>query len=143
VFARNPEILEMACSGEKARVTRDGIAQGDSRIQRAQDDGLPATARQAGDGDAFGVRVRMFQQNIQPAREGEVEGGKPAGAAEIELIHLCVMVVGTVELPHPQPFGIEGEHAAFGFVDAANLFVRNGFSDRFVAVDVQDDGDLA
>src|SRR5438105_5020338 len=111
----------MLDAGAEARVAGDWVGERDAGIEAADEDRLPAAAGEPGDRDAFGVRVWMGEQQVEPAGHVQVEEREAAGAAEIELVHGAVLVGGQLELPHAEPFDVEHDDAAFGEIDAAGL----------------------
>ena len=137
------EVGEVAGAGEEAGVAGDGVGERDAGVERADENGAPAAAGKARDAHAFAVGVAVGEEHVERAGHGEIEGRDAAGAAEVELVHRAVIVAGTAQLPHAEPLDVEGEHAALGEVDAAELFVVGGFAVAVVAVDIEDDGDGA
>lgn len=137
------EVGEIAGAGEEAGVAGDGVGEGDTRVERTDEDGAPAAAGKTGHGHAFAVGVAVGQEHVERAGHGEIEGRDAAGAAEVELIHRAVIVAGVAQLSHAEPFHVQCDHAALGEVDAAKLFVARGFAGAVVAVDVQNDRDGA
>src|SRR6185436_16510061 len=54
-----------------------------------------------------------------------------------------MVIIGSVELAHSDPFGVQHEHAALRQVNTADLLVWNRFADAFVAVHAQSHGDFS
>lgn len=137
------EVFEVFGSGDEAGVAGHGDGESDAGVEGTDGDGLPAAAGEAGDGESLGVGVFEVEEDIEAAFHGEVEGGESAGAAEVELVHAVVLEAVGAELAHSEPFDVEGEHAAFGLVDAAKLFGLVGFAFGAMPVDVEDDRHFA
>ena len=55
--------------GPETRISRDGIAEGDPRVERADGDGLPATTGEAAHRHPGGVRMRQGEQEIDLAAD--------------------------------------------------------------------------
>ena len=115
----------------------DRHCQFDARVEGTKDDRLPSTAGKSRHGRAVNIRVRVFQQHVEPACHRQVEHTDAAASAQVEHRQLIMRVAGPSQLPHANPFEIHGQHPAFGLIDAANLFVRRLLSGACMSVDVQ------
>ena len=102
---------------------------------------MPATARQAGHSDAFGIGFGVSEQHVEAALHQEVEHADAGDAAQVEVGDAVVFDI-RAQFAHPQKFGVERQHPALGEVDAAGLFVVHGLAAGVVAVGVEDGGGL-
>ena len=134
---RVAEVFQETRPRAETGIAGDRIGKRDARIERANKNRLPAAAGKAGDGYARGIGIFQRQQHIKTSGHGQIKGRYTACAAEVQLVHAIVLVIGSIELSHAQPFRIQHQHAAPGQIDAANLFVRDRFSDVFMAIDTQ------
>src|SRR4030095_3485708 len=60
-------LLRELRAGNEARISRNRSRDGDPRVQRADEDGLPATAGKSGHRDTGRVGVRMSQEDVESA----------------------------------------------------------------------------
>src|SRR5690606_4491861 len=108
------------------------------------EEGLPAAAGEAGDRNAFRIDEAVSQEDLEAAAERQVEDGGSGLAGQVEKRQVVVAVVVAGELSGADPFEVEGEHAASGKVDAADLLIVDGHAlAADVAVNVEDAGEPA
>src|SRR5262249_38088606 len=135
--------FEVLHASAETGIAGDWIRQLYPRIERADGDRLPTAARKAGDRHSFRISVFQTEQHVQAALQGQIEGRQAAGAAQIELIHAAMFMAYRAQLPHAEPFWVQGEHPPFGQVNAGDLLVVCRLAIGVVAVDIEDNGDLS
>src|SRR6185436_4790218 len=72
-------------------------------VERAQDDGLPATARKASDADAHAIDVRMIVEIIQTLAHRQIKHTEAVGSYQIQVSGKPVLIAGLVELAVGEP----------------------------------------
>jgi hypothetical protein len=125
------------------RVAGDRVDQGEPGVERAQGDRLPAAAGEPRHADPRRVGVLERPQQVDRAGHEQEVDGHAAGAAQVEVGDQVMAVVVGAELAHAEPLDVQGEDAALGHVDAAELLVLGGLALGVVAVHVEHGRHLA
>src|SRR5262249_58788288 len=94
-----------------------------SRVQRAQNDSLPASAGKTRYTQTSPVHIRVAVQIVEPSTHGEIEQTNPVGAHEVEVSAEFMLVFRNVQLAAIQPLQAQGQDASFGKIDAPLLLV--------------------
>ena len=123
-------------------MTGNGNDDANSLVERREDGGLPPPSRKAGNGNTTGVGVAVGEEDVESALDQQVEDADAGNAADVEQGDAAVIGVAP-QLAHADELRVESQHAAFGQVDAAGLFVVHGLAPDVMSVGVQDGRHLA
>ena len=134
-----PRVLWPFDSRDQGRVAGHRHGHGHPLVQGGEDDGLPAAARESGDGQALRIDPGMLFQVIESLPHGQVEEADGVGSHQVEMGSEPMRILGMGQLAAGQPFQIQRHHAPAGQADASLLLVFDGLAGASdVAVHVED-----
>src|SRR5262249_23458116 len=78
-------------AGNEAGISRNRSRNGDAKVERTDEDGLPATAGKSGHRDPRRVGVRMRQKNVESVFLRQIVQGNTVGPQQIQLVGSLVV----------------------------------------------------